>query len=88
MFLLSNLYLNYPCNYLHIKKYCSFSEPKIVENFIVYYPHNKEEKNESADDRVLKLFREELNEDVLLVYLYRSHKIGKKTQTTNHVHLL
>ena len=27
----------------------------------------KEEKNESTDDRVLKLFREELNEDVLML---------------------
>ena len=38
----------------------------------------KEEKNESTDDRVLKLFREELNEDVLLVDLDRTHRIGKK----------
>ena len=29
----------------------------------------KEEKNESTDDRVLKLFKEELNEDVLLLDL-------------------
>ena len=37
----------------------------------------KEEKNESADERVLKLFREELNEDVL-VDLDRTHRIEKK----------
>ena len=38
----------------------------------------KEEKNESTDDRVLKLFREEMNEDALLVDLDRTHRIGKK----------
>ena len=38
----------------------------------------KEEKNESTDDRVLKLFREELNEGVLLVDLNRAHRIRKK----------
>ena len=38
----------------------------------------KEEQNESTDDRVLKLFREELNEDILLVDLDRTHRIGKK----------
>ena len=38
----------------------------------------KEEKNESTDDRVLKLFREELNEDVILADLDRTHRIGKK----------
>ena len=38
----------------------------------------KEEKNESSDDRVLKLFREELNEDVILADLDRTHRIGKK----------
>ena len=38
----------------------------------------KEEKNESTDDRVLKLFREELNEDVLLADLDRTNRIGKK----------
>ena len=49
----------------------------------------KEEKNESTDDRVLKLFREEPNEDVLLVDLDRIHRIGKKeTQAANHVQLL
>ena len=46
----------------------------------------KEKKNESTDDRVLKLFREELNKDVLLVDLDRTHRIGKKeTQAENHV---
>ena len=38
----------------------------------------KEEKNESTDDRVLKLFREELNEDALLADLDRTHRTGKK----------
>ena len=38
---------------------------------------------------VLKLFREELNEDVLLVDLDRTHKIRKKkTQAAIHVQLL
>ena len=46
----------------------------------------KEEMDESTDDRVLKLFREELNEDVLLADLDRTHRIGKKvTQPANHV---
>ena len=39
----------------------------------------KEEKNESTDDRVLKLFREELSEIVLK---------KKETQAANHVQLL
>ena len=48
-----------------------------------------EEKNESTDDRVLKLFREELNEDALLVGLDRTHRIGKKEiQAANHTRLL
>ena len=38
----------------------------------------KEEQNESIDDRVLELFREELNEDILLVDLDRTHRIGKR----------
>ena len=38
----------------------------------------KEDRNESTDDRVLKLFRDELNEDILLVDLDRTHRIGKK----------
>ena len=36
----------------------------------------KERKNKSTDDRILKSFREELNEDVLLVDLDRTHRIG------------
>ena len=46
----------------------------------------KEEKNESTNDKVVKLFREELNEDVLLADLDRTHRIGKKRlkqQTTS-----
>ena len=46
----------------------------------------KEQKIESTDDRVLELFREELNEDILLVDLDRTHRIEKKTlkqQTTS-----
>ena len=43
----------------------------------------KEEKNESTDDRVLKLFREELNEDVILADLDRTHRIGKKRNSTS-----
>ena len=35
----------------------------------------EEEKNESTDDRVLKLFRKVLNEDVLLVDLDRTHRV-------------
>ena len=38
----------------------------------------KEEMDQSTDDRVLKLFREELNEDVLLADLDRTNRIGKK----------
>ena len=49
----------------------------------------KEEMDESTDDRFLKLFREELNEDVLLADLDRTHRIGKNvTQAANHVQLL
>ena len=43
----------------------------------------KEEKNESTDDRVLKLFREGQNEDVLLVDLDRTHRIGKKRDSNS-----
>ena len=46
-------------------------------NFILIHGL-KEKKNEKTDDRVLKLFREKLNEDVLLVDLDRTHRIGKK----------
>ena len=47
----------------------------------------KEEKNERTNDKVVKLLREELNEDVLLEDLDRTHRIGikKKTQAANHV---
>ena len=43
----------------------------------------KEEMDESTDDRVLKLFREELNEDVLLADLDRTHRIGKKSDSSS-----
>ena len=43
----------------------------------------KEEIDESTDDRVLKLFREELNEDVLLADLDRTHRIGKKSDSSS-----
>ena len=43
----------------------------------------KEEKNKSTDNRVLKLlFREDLNEDVLLVDLDRTHRIKKKRDSS------
>ena len=49
----------------------------------------KEKKDERTNDRVLELFTENLNEDVLIVDLNRPHRIGKKeTQTSNHVQLL
>ena len=43
----------------------------------------KEEKCESTDDRVLELFREEVNEDILLVDLDRTHRIGKKRHSNS-----
>ena len=43
----------------------------------------KKEMNESTDDRVLKLFREELNEDVLLADLDRTHRIRKKRDSSS-----
>ena len=46
----------------------------------------KEEIDESTDDRVLKLFREELNEDVLLADLDRTHRIRKKSDSNNKPH--
>ena len=46
----------------------------------------KEEMDESTDDRVLKLFREELNEDVLLADLDRTHRIGKKSDSSSKPH--
>ena len=50
----------------------------------------KEEMMERTDDRVLKLFKDKLNEDVLSADLDRTHRIGKKkvTQAANHVQLL
>ena len=49
----------------------------------------REEMDESIDDKVLKLFREELNEDVLLADLDRTYRIREKeTQAENHVQLL
>ena len=46
----------------------------------------KEEMDESTDDRVLKLFREELNEDVLLADLDRTHRTGKKRYSSCKPH--
>ena len=46
----------------------------------------KEEMDQSTDDRVLKLFREELNEDVLLADLDRTHRIGKKSDSSSKPH--
>ena len=43
----------------------------------------KEEMNESTDDRVLKLLREELSEDILLSDLDRTHRIGKKRDSSS-----
>ena len=43
----------------------------------------KEEQNKSTNDRVLELFREELNEDILLVDLDRTHRIGKKRHSNS-----
>ena len=49
----------------------------------------KKQKNECTKDRVLKLFSEELNEDVLLVDLDNTNRVKKKeTQTANRVQLL
>ena len=45
----------------------------------------KQEKNESTDDRVLKLFREELNEDVLLVDL-EGHIESEKKDSNSKLH--
>ena len=39
----------------------------------------REEKNKRTDDRVLELFRKELNETVLLVDLDRTHRIRQKS---------
>ena len=43
----------------------------------------KEEMNKSTDDRVLELFREELNEEVLSADLDRTHRIGKKRESSS-----
>ena len=43
----------------------------------------KEEKSESTDDRNLKLFREELNEKVLLTALDRTHRIRKNRDSSS-----
>ena len=43
----------------------------------------KEEMDETTDDWVLKLFREELNENVLLEDLDRTHRIGKKSYSSS-----
>ena len=43
----------------------------------------KEEKKKSPDDRVLKLFREELNEEIFLVDLDRTHRIGMKRDSSS-----
>ena len=53
----------------------------------IFFQGLKEERNKSTDNRVLKLLREELKEDVLLVDLDRSHRIGgkKETQAANHL---
>ena len=50
-------------------------------NFILIHGL-KEEHSESTDDRVLELFREELNEDIL-VDLDRTHRIGKKRHSNS-----
>ena len=46
----------------------------------------KEEMDESTDDRVWKLFGEELNEDVLLADLDRTHRIRKKSGSSSKPH--
>ena len=43
----------------------------------------REEMDESTDDKVLKLFREGLNEDVLLADLDKTHRIGKKSDSSS-----
>ena len=43
----------------------------------------KGEKNKSTNDKVVKLFREELNEDVLFADLDRTHRIGKKKDSSS-----
>ena len=60
------------------KKNMERQEQYSRRNFILIYGL-KEEMDESTDDRALKLFRDELNEDVLSVDLDRTHRIGKKS---------
>ena len=43
----------------------------------------KEEMDKSTDDRVLKLFREELIENVSLADLDRTQRIGKKSDSSS-----
>ena len=43
----------------------------------------KEEMDESTDDRVLKLFRDELNEDILSANLDKTHRIRKKSDSSS-----
>ena len=42
----------------------------------------KEEKNERINDRILELFRKELNEDLLLVDLDRTHLCVNRTKNS------
>ena len=65
-------------------------EKKKMERQEQYFRRNcilihglKEEMDKSTDDRVLKLFRDELNEDVLLADLDRTHRIGKKSDSSS-----
>ena len=51
-------------------------------NYILI-PGLKEEKNKSTYNRVLKLFREEQNEDGLLADLDRTNRIGKKRDSSS-----
>ena len=48
----------------------------------------REEKNKRTDDRVLELFRKELNETVLLVDLDRTHRIRQKRVSNCKPHLV
>ena len=50
---------------------------------------SKQNKNERNEHRVLELFGEEINEDVLSVHLDRTHKLdNRETQTASRVQLL
>ena len=48
--------------------------------------HGLKEQNESTNDRVLELFREQLNEDTLLVDLDRTHRIWEKRHSNSKPH--